>query len=265
MAIDLERECFFIAPIGEDGTGVRKRSDGVRDLVVKEAAEAHGLDTRRADDFGEPGQITSQIVHHCLNAKMCVADLTDGNPSVYYELSVRHAKLLPVVLIAEYNTELPFDIGQSRVIFFDHASLSSAVAAREEVREQIGAALERGVPADNPISTGMRLGELQSGGGEGEALALVVEQLERLSATMAEVDGRLKKSEHREAIQRALHARITQGAVRSGDDYGLLSGFVRSNEEGAAEAVDIDLSPDAFLDDETIEEDGGESTDPDAG
>src|SRR4051812_6677488 len=126
MAIDLERECFFIAPIGEDDTDVRKRSDGVRDLIVREAAEAFDLETRRADEFGEPGEITSQIVRHCLGAKMCVADLTDGNPNVYYELSVRHGKTLPVVLIAEVGTVLPFDVGKARVIFFDHTDLTSA-------------------------------------------------------------------------------------------------------------------------------------------
>jgi hypothetical protein len=87
MAIDFDRECFFIAPIGEEGGAIRKRSDGVRDLVVKEAAVAHNLETRRADDVDEPGQITEQIVQHCLKAKMCVADLTGGNPNVYYELS----------------------------------------------------------------------------------------------------------------------------------------------------------------------------------
>jgi hypothetical protein len=264
MAIDLERECFFIAPIGDDGSAIRKRSDGVQELIVKEAAEAHDLETRRADDFGEPGQITSQIVHHCLNAKMCVADLTDGNPNVYYELSVRHGKLLPVVLIAEHNTELPFDVGQSRVIFFDHTNLTSAIGAREEVREQIGVALEQGAPADNPISTGMRLGELQSGDGEGKALALVMEQLERLSATTAEVDSRLKKAEHREAIQRALQNRVAHDAIRPTDGYTILSDFVRSREEEASEASDTDLSPNAFLDDEITEENGGESEGPPA-
>jgi len=218
MTRDPERECFFIAPIGEEGSAVRKRSDGVRDLIVEEAAAAHGLKTRRADDFGEPGLITSQIVDCCLTAKMCVADLTDGNPNVYYELSVRHGKLLPVVLIAESGTKLPFDISQARVIFFEH-TLSSGRRAREKVKEQIGAALERGVPAENPISSGMRLAELQGGGGEEKALAMVMDRLERLGATTADIDSRLRNAENRDAVQRALRNRIAHEQTSSfGED-----------------------------------------------
>ena len=135
MVIEFEQECFFIAPIGDDGGEIRKRSDGVRDWMVKPAAEAAaGLQTVRADDVGKPGQITAQAVQHCLKAKAAVADLTGGNPNVYYELSVRHGAQLPVVLIAEDGTKLPFDISQSRVIFFDHTDLNSAGRAKEELQ-----------------------------------------------------------------------------------------------------------------------------------
>jgi hypothetical protein len=131
----LSRSAFFIAPIGGKGSEIRKRSDGVRDWIVKPAAEVHSLETVRADEVGEPGQITSQAVQHCLKAKAAVADLTGGNPNVYYELSVRHGAQLPVVLITAEGTKLPFDISQSRVIFFDHTDLASAGKAREELEK----------------------------------------------------------------------------------------------------------------------------------
>lgn len=196
MTADFDNECFFIAPIGEDESEIRKRSDDVRDWVVKPAAHAAAnLVTKRADDVGEPGQITAQAVQHCLKAKAAVADLTGGNPNVYYELSVRHGALLPVVLIAEEGTDLPFDISQSRVIFFDHTSLSSAGRAKQELQSQIEASLT-GTP-DNPISDGMRLAELQAGNVEEQALALVMDRLQRLSHTTEQIDQRLRKAERR--------------------------------------------------------------------
>lgn len=199
MPIDFDKECFFIAPIGEDGTETRKRSDGVRDWVVKPATrEAADLTTVRADDVGEPGQITAQAVQHCLEAKAAVADLTGGNPNVYYELSVRHGAQLPVVLIAEQGTKLPFDISQSRVIFFDHTDLSSAGRAKEELRGQIEASLT-GTP-DNPISDGMRLAQLQAGNAEERTLAVVVDRLERLARTTNLMDRRLRRSELRQRL-----------------------------------------------------------------
>lgn len=206
MTIDFERECFFIAPIGEKGSEIRKRSDGVRDWVVRPAAKAHGLETVRADEVGEPGQITSQAVQRCLKAKAAVADLTGGNPNVYYELSVRHGAQLPVVLIAAEGTKLPFDISQSRVIFFDHTDLASAGRAREELQEQIEASL-RGTP-DNPISDGMRLAELQGGNVEEQTLVLVMDRLQRLASVTESIDARLRSAERREATQAIVRDRI---------------------------------------------------------
>jgi hypothetical protein len=195
MPIDFDKECFFIAPIGPDDSDIRRRSDGVRDFIVREAAEANELETRRADDVDEPGQITSQIVEHCLKAKMVVADLTEGNANVYYELSVRHGKQLPAVLIAEHGTPLPFDVGQARVIFFDPTDLSSAGSAREAVRQQIGAALESEGPFENPISSGMRLAALEAGDPSQRALASVMERLDRMAAMTNEVNKRLQAIE----------------------------------------------------------------------
>lgn len=200
MPADFDNECFFIAPIGDGDSEIRKRSDRVRDWVVKPAAKAAAeLKTVRADDVGEPGQITAQAVQHCLKAKAAVADLTSGNPNVYYELSVRHGAQLPVVLIAQEDTKLPFDISQSRVIFFDHRDLESAGKAKEKLQAQIEASLVE--PPDNPILDGMRLAELQAGNVEEQALALVMDRLERLAHTTEQIDQRLHQAERRETIR----------------------------------------------------------------
>ena len=183
MSSEFNQECFFIAPIGSDDSEIRKRSDGVRDWIVEPASEAAAnLTTVRADEVGEPGQITAQAIQHCLRARAAVADLTGGNANVYYELSVRHGALKPVVLIAEVGTMLPFDISQSRVIFFDHTDLRSAGQAKEELQVQIEASL-LGTPS-NPISDGMRLAQLQSGNVEERVLASIMERMGRLATAV---------------------------------------------------------------------------------
>jgi|GEM_PF-3777552 len=262
MAIDFERECFFIAPIGKEGSAIRSRSDGVRDLIVKEAANAHDLETRRADDVDEPGQITAQIIQHCLKARICVADLTGGNPNVYYELSVRDGAQLPVVLIAEVDTDLPFDVSQSRVIFFDHGDFGSGVRAREEVKDQIGVALERleeGVPADNPISNGMRLAKMHDPAGSDEWQALLFDRLERLSRMTSNIDLRLRRSERGELIRKEVRRnRLAHGQAIDMPGGSLYFDELRrkAEEEGAElrkEAEEAGLSPGAYMDDEIIE------------
>lgn len=215
MGTDFDQECFFIAPIGDDGTEIRRRSDGVRDWVVRPAAEAAaGLQTVRADEVGQPGQITAQAVQHCLKAKAAVADLTGGNPNVYYELSVRHGAQLPVVLIAEEGTKLPFDISQSRVIFFDHTDLKSAGKAKEELERQIGTSLTS--PPDNPISDGMRLAQLQAGDVEEQTLAVVLDRLQRLAQLTEQIDERLHRAETLEFRRRVVAA---GSAPEARDDF----------------------------------------------
>jgi hypothetical protein len=58
---EFANECFFIAPIGKAASPERKRSDGVRDFIVTPAVAELGLEVLRADQIGEPGQITHQV------------------------------------------------------------------------------------------------------------------------------------------------------------------------------------------------------------
>jgi hypothetical protein len=247
VATDFDNECFFIAPIGDDESEIRKRSNDVRDWVVKPAAKAAAdLTTVRADDVGEPGQITAQAVQHCLKAKAAVADLTEGNPNVYYELSVRHGALLPVVLIAEVGTKLPFDISQSRVIFFDHRDLSSSGQAKEELQGQIEASLS-GTP-DNPISDGMRLAELKAGNAEEQTLAMVVERLHRLSNITEQIAARLYKAERRDEIKGNI--RRMPGEAFPGGGVRIVSEDGERVQREYIPALDVDLDTPGDLSDE---------------
>jgi hypothetical protein len=158
----LDNECFFIAPIGEENSEVRKRSDGVLDFIVARAADELGLTAVRADRLAEPGQINFQVIEHVLGAKAAVVDLTGLNPNVFYELAIRHTMRKPVALIADKGCALPFDIAQMRTIFFDHQDLASADGCRREIVKHLREALDGGA-VDSPIATAVDLGTLQTG------------------------------------------------------------------------------------------------------
>jgi hypothetical protein len=49
---------------------------------------------------------------------MVVADLTDANPNVYWELGVRQSFKHGTVTIAQHGTTLPFDIGAKGTLFY---------------------------------------------------------------------------------------------------------------------------------------------------
>lgn len=78
-----EKICFVIAPIDSFGTEVRRRSDQMLKYVFETVAgEACGYQVLRADQLGQPGMITLQIINHLRDDALVIADLTGRNPNV---------------------------------------------------------------------------------------------------------------------------------------------------------------------------------------
>jgi hypothetical protein len=175
---DLNAECFFIAPIGSEGSETRDRSDGILEYIVTPAAEAVGLTTIRADKIAKPGQITRQVIEHVVGARAAVVDLTDANPNVYYEMAIRHTAQSPTVLIAQDGEKLPFDIAQMRTIFFDPTSLKSAAACQEQISQHLKEALDGEV--DSPIAASMSVQKLGQGNEQERVLAQIVDGMDDL-------------------------------------------------------------------------------------
>jgi hypothetical protein len=193
----LEQECFFIAPIGQDGSEERHRSDGVLEFIVARGAAELGLQAIRADQLAEPGQITLQVIEHVLGAKAAVADLTGRNPNVYYELAIRHTAKLPTVLICEQGEELPFDIAQMRTVFFSHTDLRSADHCRAEIVRHLREALDGAV--DSPVAASVDLQRLQAGNTMERSVAELVTGVADLQKAMHDIGVVVRSALGREA------------------------------------------------------------------
>src|SRR5262249_32088387 len=58
---------FVIGPIGERGSGTRKRSDDILKFLIRPAARACKLGkVLRADELAEPGSITNQVIQRLI-------------------------------------------------------------------------------------------------------------------------------------------------------------------------------------------------------
>lgn len=72
-----------------------------------------------AHEFTSPGSINNQVIIEIYNADLVIANLTDLNPNVMYELAIRHSLKKPVIMIMEKgNGKLPFDVINERTIFY---------------------------------------------------------------------------------------------------------------------------------------------------
>jgi len=152
-----ESTCFYISPIGEEGSESRKHSDLFLGSIVEPAMESFQLTVVRADSIDKPGIITRQIIDYIMRSRLVIADLSFHNPNVFYELALRHAIKLPIVQIIRASDKVPFDVNQMRTIQIDPTDIYSLVpridSYRSEVSNQVRRALEADHIVDTPIST----------------------------------------------------------------------------------------------------------------
>jgi hypothetical protein len=87
-----------------------------RDAIAPLVAEI-GYNPIRVDDVSHPGIILNDVWLQLTEASLVIAEITEANPNVYYEVGVAHALRKPTVLLAQRGTKLPFDLGPHRCIF----------------------------------------------------------------------------------------------------------------------------------------------------
>lgn len=79
----------------------------------------------RADEIDKTGSFIKQILDCLYSSFIVIADLTDKNPNVFYELGVRHSLSPRTILIAQSLEDVPSDLGEYRTIKYDMSAKSS--------------------------------------------------------------------------------------------------------------------------------------------
>ena len=115
----MTRKCFIISPIGPPGSEIREHADDVFEFIIKPAVKKCEFVAERGDHASAPGKISTQMFDSILGDPLVIAVLNFNNPNVFYELAVAHAAARPLVILCEKSQELPFDIKDHRVIYYD--------------------------------------------------------------------------------------------------------------------------------------------------
>lgn len=134
--VDKKRTCFVIGPIGKADSLTRKRSDDLLKHIITPVMKELGIETERADRLAQPGNIPTQIIAKLNDADLVIADLTEQNANVFYELAIRHALTKPVIHMRGDDKEIPFDIHQYRTITYDTTDYNYLEPAKSELRRQ---------------------------------------------------------------------------------------------------------------------------------
>jgi hypothetical protein len=100
-------------------------------LGIRETLAKHGFVCRRADEVEFNGRIMDQILDLIRTSDLIVAEVSESNPNVYYELGISHATGKNVVLCTRGIGQIPFDIRDlNHIVYSDIVDLREKLANR---------------------------------------------------------------------------------------------------------------------------------------
>lgn len=184
MSEKVKRKCFIITPIGDDNSETFRKAKGVIDSVIRPILKIYDFDDiKPAYEINVSGMITTQIINRIVEDDLVIANLTGNNPNVMYELCLRHVVAKPIIHICEKGTVIPFDIKDSRTIFFKDDMLGV-----EELKKQMKLFMNEisfeEDYMDNPVYNAQQYGKLLKeiqGTNDNQVLKLLMEISNQLS------------------------------------------------------------------------------------
>jgi guanylate kinase len=104
--------CFVLMPF-------REEMNPIYDDHIASVCSELSLKSLRADKIFSTNPIIDDIKESVSNAQVIIADLTENNPNVFYEVGICHAIGKNVILITQ-NHDIPFDVRHLRCLIYKY-------------------------------------------------------------------------------------------------------------------------------------------------
>ena len=143
-----ENICFVMMPFGDP-------FDSYYDKIYKPAIESLNFTVKRADSLFRPSPIIKDIWEYINNSKILVADITQLNANVMYELGLSHAIAKPVIIISDTIENVPFDLRFLRILIYDTKKPDWSEDLRNKIINSITEILES--PTDSILPVFMNI------------------------------------------------------------------------------------------------------------
>lgn len=136
---DALKKVFVISPIGSPGSEKHRKATLALDYIIRKALPNDTWEVTRGDGSLSPDSIGHDIIKRINSADLIVADLTDHNANVFYELAIAHGWNKPVIHMIERGQSIPFDIADLRVIPYE---LSDPASVDQTINTIAGMSVE---------------------------------------------------------------------------------------------------------------------------
>ncbi len=146
-----KKKCFVIMPISKSKSCSRDEWAGIFDHMIKPAVTGSklGFDCEQAKP--RTGALIKDILEKLNRADVVIADLTDKNPNVFYELGIRHTLKNRTILITQNINHVPSDLRSYWVVTYKK-DLTGASEFKKGVREILREMQKDPDKPDSPVA-----------------------------------------------------------------------------------------------------------------
>ena len=124
--------------------------------VFKPAVEGAGLDYECRRSKATRGNIVGAILQDLNDSYVILADLTDRNANVFYELGVRHSLKDRSILVAQKGDDIPFDLRAYAYHIYDWKTEGGRKRLASTILQLLTDIDENPERPDNPVSDFLR-------------------------------------------------------------------------------------------------------------
>ncbi len=148
----MSKLCYVIMPYGGNDETLKKRYKSIYNAIIKPAAESKGYTVIREDHEARQGNIGANIIKSLAEAELVIADLSQNNWNVGYELGIRHAlSKNGSILLIDDTTPLMFDIQGNKVIKYSYEWYDCIDETQQQILDSIAYIENNPTHSDSPV------------------------------------------------------------------------------------------------------------------
>jgi hypothetical protein len=183
-----KKRCFVIMPFSKTERHTEQYWTAHFEYYLKPIIEESGnLEAFRSEALR--GDILKQIITDLVVSPVVVADLTDANPNVYWELGIRQSFKHGTVTIAEEGTKIQFDLSVKGILYYSDDHMKNE-KFRSTLKEALRDCLEHQEKPDSHVL------ETLSGRGTLFEIFRIDETVRRIQALISEWSWNMETVKH---------------------------------------------------------------------
>lgn len=143
------KEIFVIMPFSTTSTCTKDEWDDIYANVFKPAFKKCNYSCERAKST--TGSLIKSIIKKLRNARIVLADITDQNPNVFYELGVRHSLSKRTIIVSQKSAHIPSDLKGYWTIIYGPKP-GEVIQFKKDIKRIISQIEKSPEESDNPVS-----------------------------------------------------------------------------------------------------------------